>query len=495
MKAIYVRVSTADQVKGYSLGNQMDKCVEKAGTLDVLQYKEEGRTGEIIDRPQLNQLREDIRNGIVTEVICYDSTRLSRNLLVQLMIKEEFDKAGVKLTFVNTEYADNAEGELQFNISGSISQYEKAKIKERTVGGKIRKVKEGKVLGAYGLYGYDYDQKESTYVINEEQAKIVKMIFDNFTDPTSEFRGINGIAKHLTELGIPTARGKNIWHRQVVRQMLLNESYTGRHAQRKHDTEGGYVRQQSGLQRGQKLRPKEEWIYTEIPQIISDEQFEIAQQKISKTKRQHAKESLRPYLLSGIMRCADCQNTMTGRVTSWWGSKVVEYTDIKNYSGAKFKGCGNSIRAEKIEEIVWEKVLEMLNEPEKAIKSKSDSKTKIKQEELLLVENQLEKIKKSRKRLISLAAMSDEVDLAEIKDQLASLKQNENDLQSKYNRLIEDIKESEVDRTEAKLKEALGLYFLEKKQDPPFEIKQKIIRALVDEVLVSKAGDWVEIHI
>ena len=83
MKAIYGRVSSQDQVKGYSLGNQIDKCLEKAGTHEVLQYIEEGITGEIIERPQLRRLRDDIERGVVTEVICYDPTRLSRKLLVR----------------------------------------------------------------------------------------------------------------------------------------------------------------------------------------------------------------------------------------------------------------------------------------------------------------------------------------------------------------------------------------------------------------------------
>jgi site-specific DNA recombinase len=495
MKAVYVRVSTLDQMKGYSIGSQIEKCVEKAGTLDVLQYIEEGRTGEIIDRPQLNQLREDVRNGVVSEIICYDPTRLSRNLLVQLMIKEELTKHGVKLNFCTAEYTDNAEGELQFHISGTISQYEKAKIKERTVGGKVRKMKEGKVLGAYGLYGYDYDKQNHTYIVNEEQAEIVRMVFDYFTDPTSPFKGINGIAKHLTSLGIPTAKGNKVWHRQVVRQMLLKESYTGNHPQRKYDTEGDYVRVQSGLSRNQKERPKEEWIYTQIPSIISVDQFEKAQELLSTSKRRFAKDSLHKYLLSGLLRCSDCGNTMTGRKGKWWGKEVFHYTDIKNNSGAKNKGCYNQVKCEELDELVWNHVLDILNEPEKALNNNDNDKSKYKAQELSKVSEQLDKIKKSRKRLISLAAMSDDTDLMEIKDQLSELKEKEISLQDKYNQLEKELKVNTVDHTEEKLKQAIELYFVSKEKEVPFEFKQKIIRTLVKEIYVSKVNDEVEIHI
>jgi site-specific DNA recombinase len=493
VKAIYGRVSSQDQVKGYSLGNQIDKCIEKAGTNEVLQYIEEGITGEILERPQLDKLREDVRSGIVSELICYDPTRLSRKLLVQLMIKEELDKHSVKLTFVNTEYADNAEGDLQFNITGSFSQYEKAKIKERTVGGKVRKMKEGKVLGAYGLYGYDYDKSKSTYVINEEQAKIIRMIFDYFTDPNSPFKGINGIAKHLTELGIPTAKNKDVWHRQVVRQILLNESYTGNHPQHKTNDEGNYVRKQSGQKKEYKKRPKEEWIYTKIPSIITEEQYERAQALLQQSRRRFAKESLNTYLLSGLIRCSDCGNTMTGRYVNWWGKKKGLYSDIKNYSGAKEKGCGNYMDINELDELVWNHIIDILNEPEKALKHKESNSSKYQLEEIQKVNEELEKIKKGRKRLISLAAISEDEDLMEIKAQLAELKEKETSLREKYNELESKLKEQKVDHTAEQLKKALDMYMVNKEKEFPFEVKKNIIRTLVKEIYVSKKNEEVEI--
>jgi site-specific DNA recombinase len=495
VKAVYARVSTKDQMKGYSIANQIEKCKEKAGTDNILEYVEEGKTGEILERPQLTKLREDARRGLIDEIIFYDPTRMSRKLIIQLMLKEEFTELGVKLVFVNTEYKENAEGDLQFNITGAFSEYEKEKIKERTVGGKVRKMKEGKVLGAYGLYGYDYDKNKSTYVINEKQAEVVRMIFDYFTDPNSPFKGVNGIAKHLTELGIPTAKNKAVWHRQVVRQILLNESYTGNHAQHKTNDEGNYVRKQSGGKREHKTRPREEWIYTQIPSIISEEQYNRAQLLLKESKRRHAKGSLNKYLLSGLIRCSDCGNTMTGRVETWWGVKMPIYSDKKNYSGAKHKGCGAYVKTSELDEMVWSHVLELLNEPEKALEAKENKSNKYQLQEIKSVGEELEKIKKGRKRLISLAALSEEEDLIEIKSQLSELKEKENVLKEKYNQLEAELKEVRVDQTEEQLKIALSMYMDNKEKEFPFEIKQKIIRSLVKEIYVSKQNDEVEIHI
>ncbi|KIL79616.1 hypothetical protein SD77_2070 [Bacillus badius] len=452
-----------------------------------------------MERPGLSRLREDVKSGIVDKIYCYDPDRLSRKLMNQLILDDELRKAGAELIFVNGEYARSPEGKLFFSMRGAISEFEKEKIKQRMKSGKIRKVKEGKVLGNYGLYGYDYDRDKKTYVINEEQAKVVKMIFDYFTDPASPFKGINGIAKHLTDMGVPTAKNKGVWHRQVVRQILLNESYTGNHPQNKHDTEGDYVRVQSGEKREQTLRPKEEWIYVKIPPIISEEQYSAAQNLIKQSRRRSAKESQHKYLLSGLIRCADCGNTMTGMMRSWWGKKIPMYSDQKNYSGAKHPGCGNFMRTEELDKYVWEKVLFFLNHPEKILertKNASPKAKKYQQQELEHLEKELEKIKKGRKNLISLAAMSEGTDLIEIKEQLTDLKMKEESLQEQYNRLNKEIKQEERGNDSIEhFKRVIKMYITNEDREFDFESKQTLIRTIVKQIYVSKENDNIDIEI
>ncbi|KAF6589050.1 recombinase family protein, partial [Paenibacillus sp. EKM208P] len=76
-------------------------------------------------------------------------------------------------------------------------------------------------------YGYDFDKQNNANVINEYEARVVQLIFNLFTQPNEIAEGINGIAVYLTGQKIPTKRGAKVWHKQVVRQILMNETYTG----------------------------------------------------------------------------------------------------------------------------------------------------------------------------------------------------------------------------------------------------------------------------
>lgn len=144
MWGIYVRVSTDTQAEtGTSLDTQIEACRKKAEELgydlnkEVL-YRDEGESGADIDRPALNSLRVDVEERIVTQAIfCFDPDRLSRKLHYQLILEEEFTKAGVKLVFINSDNRrETPEGMLLFQMQGAIAEFERAKIKERTIRGK-----------------------------------------------------------------------------------------------------------------------------------------------------------------------------------------------------------------------------------------------------------------------------------------------------------------------------------------------------------------------
>lgn len=387
---------------------------------------------------------------------------------------------------MQSDYKNDAEGQLYFQVRGAFSEFDKAKIKHNTMTGRYRKAQQGFVVKDSGLYGYDYDKDSKTYVINSDEAQVVQMIFDYFTDPSSPFLGINGIAHHLTEMGIPTAKGRKTWHRQVVRQILMNKSYTGTYYQNKYDTEGDYVKIQAGedFKRG-RLRPREEWLKTKIPRIIEDQQFDYTQTLLKRAKRRHANFNKHNYLLTGLVRCGRCGNTMTGRKTKSHGKDYYIYECRKNYAGAKRRGCGRSMSENKLNRHVWASVINLLDDPEKMCEYTYHSPKSNIMNEMKMVEAQIAKIKQGKKRLLTLVSMSEDIAIEEIKDNMKELQNTETNLQNKLKNLqARESSDDELKYQPFLLEDVINDHLINQKNPIDIENKQKILQLIIHEVVV-----------
>ncbi|WP_267238275.1 recombinase family protein [Paenibacillus polymyxa] len=467
----------------------MKRCREKAQSNDILEYIDDGYSGEFLERPALERLRKDVRDGIIDKIIINDPDRWSRNLMNQLVVTDELEKRA-KIIFVNGEYDKTPEGRLFYQMRGAISEFEKAKINERMSRGRKTKAEGGKVVKNNFTYGYNYDKENGMLLINDDEARVVQLIFNLFTQPNEIAEGINGIAMYLTSQKIPTKRGAKVWHKQVVRQILMNETYTGKFAQNKWDTEGmlGNKHKPKGEKVPIKMRPKEEWIWVDCPQIITEFQFEQAQKLLGEARRRYAKSGNRKYLLSGLVRCGQCENTMTGRRQKNWNTYKLEYSDIKNTAGAKNKGCGMRIACDTLDTIVWDRVHMWLSQPEEiAAASMEETQDSFADQELERIENDLEKTKAARKRLIKLFSSDIGMGEEEIREELKELADKEEVLKQRHAELtaeMENVQNYESSRN--LLKETLEYYLTLNPDELTFEDKQNLIRRVVREVRVTK---------
>lgn len=276
MIAIYCRVSTEEQAKhGFSIAAQIRECQKLAEGKEAEIYADEGVSGETLQRPALERLRQRIDAGAIKQVICLDPDRLSRKLLHQLLLTEEWERQGVVLRFVNGDYSNTPEGNLFYALRGAISEFEKAKINERMCRGRREKARQGRVLRDFKIYGYDFDKETEQLVINQKEAAVVRQIYNWYLDPPPSIRGIAGIARALTKAQVPTKRGAAKWHRQVVRQILTNRTYVGEFYQNKWNASDGRVR----------LRSREEWILIPCPPIIDLDLFQRVQDLLSVNSR------------------------------------------------------------------------------------------------------------------------------------------------------------------------------------------------------------------
>ncbi|MBD1371098.1 recombinase family protein [Hazenella sp. IB182357] len=490
MIGIYVRVSTEEQVKkGFSLQDQIRACQLKAGANETHIYMDEGQSGEFLDRPALTRLRKDIQRKKIRQVVCLDPDRLSRKLMNQLILADEFEKQGVTWTFVNGDYAKTPEGNLFYSMRGAISEFEKAKITERMKRGRLAKARQGKVLRDFRIFGYDYDKEQAQLVINHAEAQVVKLIFERFLRPRTRNEGINGIAKYLTEKAIPTKRGASVWHRQVVRQILMNRTYIGEFYQNRWNSEGmmGNAYRDTDEKVSITKRPQSEWQLLSCPAIIDQNTFEQVQSLLATSRRRFAQKSKHFYLLSGLLRCMHCGNTLTGRKNKHWGKVVYVYSDRKNTAGASRKGCGMHIKCEELDQMVWNQLKEWLKNPcdltfsdrlfQKLNRCSED------QVEYDQINHELQKIKKGKKRMLLLYAKNSQLADENFREIYTKLTSKEKQLSKQLTKMKMEVKPYQ----NVQLQKLLMKYFDENKIDLLSDIdKRELIRKVICEIMVSK---------
>jgi len=267
--ALYARVSTDKQAEKYGIPSQIEalrkRCLERSWTPildgDKDAFIDDGYSGAELDRPALNRLRQAIREGRVDVVLSYDPDRLSRKLYHQMILAEEFEKQGIKLEFVTQDMGNSPEDRMFFNMRGLVAEYEREKIRERTVRGSRNK-------------------KKATLEEDSEKTQTIRLIFYTFAN---ESLSLQGLAERLNRLHIPTPRGGDRWRASTLGVMLRNEAYIGKlHQFRKYHVEPRMRRQPSTKIKKTSLvlRPEEEWITVNVPSLVPVELFEAAQRKL-----------------------------------------------------------------------------------------------------------------------------------------------------------------------------------------------------------------------
>jgi DNA invertase Pin-like site-specific DNA recombinase len=273
------------------------------GFTDIKEYIDDGYSGEYLDRPALEELRNDLRAKLIQNICIYDPDRLSRNLTNQLLIADEIEKSSVNLFFVTGDYDASPEGRLFFSIRGAISAFEKAKIRERTQRGRKAKANSGKIVHNARPYGYNYDKETSMYIVNEDEARVVRMIYAMCIEQSM---GARTITLELARMGVKGRKDGKPLSINCIERVLTRDMYYGQH----------YLFRQSVNKTGQNTReitanPREDWIPISVPAIVDYETYQKAQEQRQKNKRYSKRNTTHEYLLQGILYCSICQRSMT----------------------------------------------------------------------------------------------------------------------------------------------------------------------------------------
>src|SRR3989338_4047182 len=236
--AIYVRVSSEEQVNGHSLGEQEKKCkhfIEAQGYEFVETYREEGVSGAKKDRPQLSRLLRDAKDKKFDAIVFLKIDRLSRDLKHFLGFTEELNGYGVEIKCVQEAFDTSTHtGRLQINILASFAEYERDLIRERSMIGRLASMHKGIWHGS-PPFGYDKDENKKLK-INEKEAEIVRKLFALFVDKdVLEKMTLHKVQTIVNSWGIPTKKpegqkkvnGATFWAKRTVGRLLTNPVYVG----------------------------------------------------------------------------------------------------------------------------------------------------------------------------------------------------------------------------------------------------------------------------
>ena len=358
---IYARLSTTQQEEGTSLDTQIERCEAAALDLGYVVKPEfvwrESWTGTELERPVLDQVRRAVEVGSVDAVVVYSPDRLARDPLYMVMLVREFQESGVALHFVLGASDDSPEGQLLMYIQGYVGMMEHKQIAERTMRGKDKVARSGRLPNGTGsgLYGYDYDRIQKVRTVNEAEEVIVRRVFQWASEGVSRHM----IACRLNEANIPTKRGK-LWHSLTVGRILGNRAYTGVqvYGQKRYRKVKGVISATD--------RPESEWVRIEgfTPGIITQAQYERVQERLAVGQaRFNAMSPRQRYLLTGIGRCGKCGTSFTGASFQRNKHRYYRCQAAHKKSSARVACDARYIRAGELESLVWSKVVETIKDP------------------------------------------------------------------------------------------------------------------------------------
>ena len=353
---LYIRVSTirqANVIEG-SLDAQESRLREYVATenkygeenwIITEVYREEGRSGKDMKRPEFQRLRNDIDANKINTVIVAKIDRLTRSLRDFSILWEKFNEEGVEFVSLGDNFdTKTAIGRAMLQIVLVFAQLEREQTGERTAATMTHRAEQGLWNGGR-VVGYDLDaDNKGSLLINDEQAELVKKAYQLCIQMGSAGK----VQKELNEVGYRTPayesrRGKrhgdNMFNKQTVIRILSNPVYLGKL------TWGGKI------------------FNGKHSPIIDNETFEKVQKILNnnrKTRTNAMTQNRHTYLLKGILRCGRCGAIMTPRSGSNGRGKIYHYYQCTTSAHiGKAACCSKYLSAGQIEEFIIQRVKDL----------------------------------------------------------------------------------------------------------------------------------------
>jgi site-specific DNA recombinase len=311
-------------------------------------YDDGGFSGGNVERPALKRLMADIEAGRIDAVVCYKVDRLSRSLLDFSRLIEVFDRHRVMFISV-TQPINTADsgGRLMLNVLLSFAQFEREMISDRTRDKVSAARRRGKWTGGVQVLGFDVHPNGGRLVVNDDEAAIVRQIFDLYL----ELGSIQVVVAELNRRGWRTKswttkkgvfREGAAFSKNQLNGLLKCPLYVGKVGLRGVSYEG------------------------EHPAIVDLEVFDRVQRQLAANNVSGGSVAKNRYshLLRGLLHCAACGCAMSPSVTKKKG-RAYKFYVCGNATKSGWRNCPHpSLPAREIENEVVKRIAAVGRDPE-----------------------------------------------------------------------------------------------------------------------------------
>lgn len=289
--ALYARVSSESQARDNTIASQVAALRERIAAENFQlepdhSFVDEGYSGSILSRPALERLRDAVAGGHIERIYVHAPDRLARRYAHQVLLIDEFRRAGAEVVFLNRPIGGTAEDDLLLQVQGVIAEYERAKILERSRRGRRHAARSGSVSALTGApFGYRYVSRSegggvARFDVVEDEARIVRLIFAWIGLDRMSLREV---CRRLQQMGCQARRGSTFWYASTIRSMLDNPAYVGRATfgrsrflpprPRLRPIRGHL--QPSPRATSRVPVPREEWIEIPVPPLVDPTVFDV----------------------------------------------------------------------------------------------------------------------------------------------------------------------------------------------------------------------------
>jgi site-specific DNA recombinase len=325
-------------------------------------------------------------------VLAQDRDRFAREPAYHYLLRRELEEHGTRLRALNDRGDDSPEGELTDGVLDQLAKYERAKFTERSRRGKLQKARQGKIIAtSKPPYGFRYNEARDALVIHEPERRVVERIFRLAADG----HGTKTIQTRLYREGTPSPTGKELWHRPVIKRMILSDTYKphtyeeaaglvpptvaatltngeeygirwwNRSSQKSRQisehTQDGTRRYRRKV--AYERRAPEEWVGAPVPAFLHRALVEKARTTMTTPRPQERKNMARGWELRSLIRCPSCGGAM-GTHTAKRDVKLYHYYRCNRSVDYRRSSCRQRmVRAETAEAAMWQFVSGILKDP------------------------------------------------------------------------------------------------------------------------------------